>query len=179
MPKPPFIPRYRACTHARGPAKLPRFPQYRVRGGSLTQRTMSHFSCIPRGITAHANPDEVLSPDAPTLEGAGGREDILTKHQHVIGTRGKGLELLPKSAYLNDGEGYCCSSCSWKISVPKIINHQTKFGTVLPKRKNKCGHKHKTTPWTVKFLVRNSKLHPLKTSTDLQIELLAAGVSVI
>ncbi|GIY35674.1 hypothetical protein CDAR_185101 [Caerostris darwini] len=72
MPKPPFIPRYRARTHARGPAKLPRFPQYRVRGGPLTQRTMSHFSCIPRGITAPRKPRQVLSPDAPTRVEEGG-----------------------------------------------------------------------------------------------------------
>ncbi|GIY71703.1 hypothetical protein CEXT_289691 [Caerostris extrusa] len=47
------------------------------------------------------------------------------------------------------------------------------FGT---KRKNKCGCKRTTTPRTDKFLAQNSKLHPHKTSTDRQRELLATGV---
>lgn len=65
-----------------------------------------------------------------------------------------------------------------KSSVSRIINQQNKFGTLSPKRKSKCGRKRKTTPRTDKFLVRNSKMHPRKTSTDLQRELLATGVSV-
>lgn len=65
-----------------------------------------------------------------------------------------------------------------KSSVSRIINQQKNFGTVSPKRKSKCGRKRKTTPRTDKFLVRNSIMHPYKTSRDLQRELIATGVSV-
>lgn len=65
-----------------------------------------------------------------------------------------------------------------KSSVSRIINQQKNFWTVSPKRQCKCGRKRKTTPRTDKFLVRNSKMHPRKTSTDLQSELLATGVCV-
>ena len=65
-----------------------------------------------------------------------------------------------------------------KSSVSRIINQQKNSGTVSPNRKGKCGRKRKTSPRTDKFLVRYSKMHPYKTSTDLQRELLATGVSV-
>ena len=65
-----------------------------------------------------------------------------------------------------------------KSTVSRIITQQKTFGTVSPNRKTRCGRKRKTSPRTDKFLVRNSKMHPRKTSTDLQRELLAAGVSM-
>ncbi|GIY83477.1 HTH_Tnp_Tc3_2 domain-containing protein [Caerostris darwini] len=54
-----------------------------------------------------------------------------------------------------------------KSSVTRIKNQQNNFGTVSPKRKNKCGPKRKTTSRADKFLQRKSKLHSHKTSTDL------------
>ncbi|XP_071034948.1 uncharacterized protein [Parasteatoda tepidariorum] len=65
-----------------------------------------------------------------------------------------------------------------KSSVSRIIHMQKNLGTVSPKRKSKCGRKRKTTPRTDQFLLRNSKMHPLKTSTDLQRDLSATGVSI-
>ncbi|GFT41218.1 HTH_Tnp_Tc3_2 domain-containing protein, partial [Trichonephila clavipes] len=65
-----------------------------------------------------------------------------------------------------------------KSTVSTIINQQKHFKVVSPNRKSKCGPKRKTMSQTDKFLVRNSTMHPYKTSKDLQRDLLATGVSV-
>ena len=61
-----------------------------------------------------------------------------------------------------------------KSAVSKIIRNYRATGSFSPKRKEKCGRKRKTTPRSDTLLLRNSKIHPYKTSVDLQRDLLYA-----
>lgn len=65
-----------------------------------------------------------------------------------------------------------------KSSVSRIVRTFQDSGSLSPRRKGKCGRKRKTTPRTDKILIRNSKQHPKKTSTDLRRDLLDYGVDV-
>ena len=69
----------------------------------------------------------------------------------------------------------CCVSLG---AVNKIIKQKKETGSVEVKRKGKCGRKRKTTPRDKAFLLRDSKLHPRKTSYDLQQDLEKAGVKI-
>lgn len=65
-----------------------------------------------------------------------------------------------------------------KSSVSRILTTFQDSGSSSPKRKGKCGRKRKTTPRSDKILIRNSKINPRKTSTDLRRDLLDFGVEV-
>lgn len=65
-----------------------------------------------------------------------------------------------------------------KSSVSRILTTFQESGSLSPKRRAKCGRKRKTTPRTDKILIRNSKINPRKTSSDLKRDLLATGFDV-
>lgn len=69
----------------------------------------------------------------------------------------------------------CCVSLG---AVNKIIKQKKNLGSVEVQRKGKCGRKRKTTPRDEAFLLRESKIHPRKTSYDLQQDLEKAGVKI-
>ncbi|GFV32240.1 HTH_Tnp_Tc3_2 domain-containing protein [Trichonephila clavipes] len=96
--------------------------------------------------------------------------DITPRKRTGIVTLSQHTSMTVRDIATTDGVG--------KSSVSRIINKQKNFGAMCPKRKSKCVHKLKTTPRTEKFLVRNSTMHPYKTSTDLQRESLATNVRV-
>lgn len=50
--------------------------------------------------------------------------------------------------------------------------------TVFPKRKRNCERICKATPRKDEFISQNSKIHPGKSRTDLQRDLLVTGVNV-
>ena len=64
-----------------------------------------------------------------------------------------------------------------EFSVARIIR-QFKNGSLLSKRKGKCGQKRKITAKDDAYLLRKSKLDPRKTSSDLQKDLSSAGVEI-
>lgn len=65
-----------------------------------------------------------------------------------------------------------------KSSVSRILTTFKESGSSSPKRRGKCGRKRKTTLRTDKILIRNSKINPRKTSSDLRRDLLATGFDV-
>ncbi|KAK9871192.1 hypothetical protein WA026_011473 [Henosepilachna vigintioctopunctata] len=65
-----------------------------------------------------------------------------------------------------------------KSSVSRILKTFEEGGSSSPKRKGNCGRKRKTSPRTDKLSIRNSKINPRKTSTDLRRDLMASGVEV-
>lgn len=62
-------------------------------------------------------------------------------------------------------------------SVSRIINRGL-GGSLSPLRKGKCGRKKKTNARDDKYLLRQSKLDPRKTSSDLQKDLATSGVHI-
>lgn len=65
-----------------------------------------------------------------------------------------------------------------KSAVNKLIKLYKETGSILPQRLGKCGRKRKTTKKEDALLLRNSKIHPTKTSDDLQKDLAFSGTSV-
>ncbi|XP_075228128.1 cystathionine gamma-lyase-like [Lycorma delicatula] len=61
-----------------------------------------------------------------------------------------------------------------KSSEPRILTTFKKSGSLLPKRKGKCGQNGKLFQ-ELKILIRNSKINPRKISSDLKTDLLATG----
>lgn len=66
--------------------------------------------------------------------------------------------------------------CVAKSTVSRLLAVYKAEGSVSPKRKGRCGRKRITTVRDDRFLVRQSKRDPRKTSSDLQRDLSHAGV---
>lgn len=66
--------------------------------------------------------------------------------------------------------GVCISS------VSRILTKFKQSRSSSPQRRGKCGRKRNTTPRTDTILVRNSKIHPRRSSSDLQRDIFAAGI---
>jgi len=62
--------------------------------------------------------------------------------------------------------------------VSRIIWQHAQTGSVVPRRKSKCGRKLKTAPKDEGILLRNSKMNPRKSSFELQKDLAYSGVHV-
>lgn len=58
------------------------------------------------------------------------------------------------------------------------VNNQKELWTVSQKRKGNCGRKRKTASWTYACILRNIKVHPRTSRTDIQRDLLATVVNV-
>jgi len=65
-----------------------------------------------------------------------------------------------------------------QITVSRVIRQLKATGSFTPNRKGKCGRKRKTTPTGDAYLMRNSKIKPRKTSSDLQNDLEHSGVKI-
>jgi len=63
-------------------------------------------------------------------------------------------------------------------TVSRVIKQFKATGSFTPNRKGKCGRKRKTTPKGNAYLMRNSKINPRKTSSDLQTDLKHSGVKI-
>ena len=53
-------------------------------------------------------------------------------------------------------------------TISRIMKMKKKTGSVIPKRKGKCGHKRKTTPRDDAYLIRESVKDPRKTSDAIK-----------
>ena len=90
------------------------------------------------------------------------RAKIVTLHEHTSMSQRK----IAKTVGVSKG------------SVYNILKQKQESGNVDIKRKGNCGRKRKTTKRDDISILRNSKLHPRKTSEDLKRDLDATGVHV-
>ena len=90
------------------------------------------------------------------------RERIITLSEHTPMTQ-------------RDIAKECCVSLG---AVKRIIKKKKETGSVEVQRNRKCERKRNTAPRDEAFLLRDSKLHPRKTSYDLQQDLEKAGVKI-